>query len=1242
MVTMANEGGSRSYWPSYMGVNLSNGNLHFAFGNTSCVTCGGGATQSYPSPMASRLTGPVLIFNSLGTPATDLGPHWMLPYMASATTDSEGNVTILDYDGTVKEFTSSGGDVPAYSSSKESDVLTATEEDYILTRCNGDQWRFPKTEPPTEGEAISFCYAASSRPGQSWEVTRDGNDRITKVTDAYDREILFFYDTFNSITRLTEIREPAPGDVGFISTYLGYDADGRLAAITNGVGETTKFVYNGSDQLVTAIDGHGHPTNYTYTSGKVTNIEDNQSNDTVFAYTSTTTTVTNRLSEDTVYTFDASGRVTKITNALLQDTEFTRDSTTWELTQTLGHKIDLGGGNYSQHRTLLTYGTTSAQHELHKRRLYKLTGPMGTNTLLTEEDWTYNAQHDVETYENPLGKVTTYGYKIVSGASIGLIETVTNAESEVIATYTYELVNGIYRADTFKNGVNKTWSYDYDQNTANSYGIPDKVTAPSGAITNSKIDVRGRQYEVTPPTGNTSKIVYDAVDRAIQMINPDGTSTSSVYDCCHLVAEVDENGHSSTYEHDDMGRLSKVTDANGDETTYEYNAEGWQTSVTDPRGNETTFAHDEQGRVTLTTYPGGWTEAYTYWEPEMVKSKTNAKSGGSSTTINYEYDDFYRLKKVNFPSGTDTEIEYDAASRKTKMKDASGEKRYYYDDADRLIKVEQGPTGFVVGTNHDYVLEYAWNAASQRTQKKLTIRTQSAKTWDYVYLDDGELDTVTNPDSDVTDHQYLTDGRLKKIVLDTGSTREFFYQDTNDSHAYVASKNSHLRKTLDKKSGGTVICSFAYELDAAGIRRSITDKDSKYRAFGYDPKYQLKAETFWTAKVPGSREDTWLWSLDPNGNRLTQHFDGVLTSYVYGSNNEMTDAGTADFTFDHFGNTASIVGVQAFTYNFDNCMTQVSYSGSLGVDTREYDGNMRRMRSKFNSAANWTNYIHDELTENLICEYTLVSGTYSIKALNTYGLGLISSNRESTIRYFHFDGLGTTYHLTDTSQNVTDSYSYNAFGVPRSSSGSSVNPYRYVGQWGDYDDGARGSSSGMLLLGVRYYWPAFGRFTTGDPGSSSDLYSYADASPTMFVDVEGRSPQRPTDLLTGPSLWNPFARRARLFGDCIRCARRVAREMDSEKLKSKAGAITFADNALRHCVWACKVAKRCPGCGDVNDWKELQDLAWDWLFSAEDTLASVARDSVVDLWNNMVGRAVAEAAQCLDACQRWQRLGCLR
>ncbi|MGI8923895.1 MAG: hypothetical protein ACR2HJ_07645 [Fimbriimonadales bacterium] len=42
----------------------------------------------------------------------------------------------------------------------------------------------------------------------------------------------------------------------------------------------------------------------------------------------------------------------------------------------------------------------------------------------------------------------------------------------------------------------------------------------------------------------------------------------------------------------------------------------------------------------------------------------------------------------------------------------------------------------------------------------------------------------------------------------------------------------NFRQTLDEKSGEQTIVSFAYELDAAGIRLSVTDKDGKYYGFG--------------------------------------------------------------------------------------------------------------------------------------------------------------------------------------------------------------------------------------------------------------------------------------------------------------------------------------------------------------------------------------------------------------------------
>ena len=439
------------------------------------------------------------------------------------------------------------------------------------------------------------------------------------------------------------------------------------------------------------------------------------------------------------------------------------------------------------------------------------------------------------------------------------------------------------------------------------------------------------------------------------------------------------------------------------------------------------------------------------------------------------------------------------------MKDASGETRYTRDDAGRLTKLVQGPAGFTEGTNENYKFEATWNAAGQITQKKVTVRTLGAKQWDYAYLDNGALDTVTNPDSEVTDHQWLDDGRIKKIVLANGCTRELFYQDTNDSHAYVAGKNTHLRKTLDKKANDTVICSFAYELDAAGNRLGVTDKDGKYTSYGLDPEYQLKSETKWSAKsATATRELQYGYGYDPNGNRIKLFDDGVQTTSTFGDNNEQLTFGATSLTYDHFGNTTAI-GSDAFTWDFEGHMLTATRGSS--IDTHEYNGDSVRMRSKLNNASDWTNFINDPLESAypaILAEYTLISGTFTIKSVNTHGIGLVNTNREGTKRYFHFDGLGSTWALTDGSEVVQDTYSWSAFGIQEASTGSSVNPFRYVGQLGYYDETARGSALGLRLLGVRYYSPSLGRFLSWDPlGEDAERYVYGGNEPTLCIDPLG-------------------------------------------------------------------------------------------------------------------------------------------
>ena len=99
--------------------------------------------------------------------------------------------------------------------------------------------------------------------------------------------------------------------------------------------------------------------------------------------------------------------------------------------------------------------------------------------------------------------------------------------------------------------------------------------------------------------------------------------------------------------------------------------------------------------------------------------------------------------------------------------------------------------------------------------------------------------------------------------------------------------------------------------------------------------------------------------------------------------------------------------------------------------------------------------------------------------------------------------MGSTDRLTDSFAIETDAYTYQAFGVLNSASGSSVNPYRFVGRLGYYRD----TDNNLLLIRARHYDPMRQRFLTQDPilfiANEMNLYRYVANVPTGFVDPGG-------------------------------------------------------------------------------------------------------------------------------------------
>ena len=167
-----------------------------------------------------------------------------------------------------------------------------------------------------------------------------------------------------------------------------------------------------------------------------------------------------------------------------------------------------------------------------------------------------------------------------------------------------------------------------------------------------------------------------------------------------------------------------------------------------------------------------------------------------------------------------------------------------------------------------------------------------------------------------------------------------------------------------------------------------------------------------------------------------------------------------------------------------------------GTFTMTYDADGLRRRKQDASAT--VNFIWDGL--RVLLETDAQNATVAAYSLSTDVYGdLVSQRRSGASSFYHFDALGSTDRLTGADGSVTDSYVYYAFGQERASSGTTTNPYRYVGGLGYYRNG-----TDLLYLSARYYLAALGRFFSRDRlAQGLNRYAYVRSSPVIGADPSG-------------------------------------------------------------------------------------------------------------------------------------------
>ena len=428
--------------------------------------------------------------------------------------------------------------------------------------------------------------------------------------------------------------------------------------------------------------------------------------------------------------------------------------------------------------------------------------------------------------------------------------------------------------------------------------------------------------------------------------------------------------------------------------------------------------------------------------------------------------------------------------------DEYGTVAWQYDDNGRPISAQ---------SHKGYTCYYEYDAVGRRHQ----MIDPDARVSYFNYDDAGQLTQLLDGFSGETTWEYEPIGVPKKQVLPNTMVSYYAYDDVGQ-----------LTEVEHRKSDLTLLVSAEQSYDAASNIVKIVREDDGYTYYNYDGLNQLTEEI--QKNSGGTQLYGFVWSYDGAGNRAHQDRDGALIYYSYDQANQLlrsiTGAAWTYYQYDDNGNTIAeqiTSGTTYYHYTPENRLSKVlSDIGGSVPNYFYYDGDQRRIITE--DSGGRTYFLYDG--EKVAVEQDKTGTTqaaYVNRGPSIYH-PLIYMDRSGTKSYHLFNHLGTTLALASSAQALTDTYRWNAWGAELAATGSTTNPFAWVGKLGYYKDADRP----LLSVGLRTYGPAWSRFLQRDPEgiapyASSLLawqYAYAAGQPLGLIDVTG---QLSTGVLRG-------------------------------------------------------------------------------------------------------------------------------
>jgi len=601
--------------------------------------------------------------------------------------------------------------------------------------------------------------------------------------------------------------------------YISYDSKGVITQIKDPYNKTKDLTYDADYNLVQSKDEEGIITQYSYSSGKLTQIK------------------------------KAAGTAEQVIWNYVYDESFPEKI----------KKITGPAGYQSWEYEYYPAGGPSAGKLF---KIFRIQSDGQTKDLLSV--YTYNDYGQITSVTDALGKVTSYQYDPGSGFLASIIYP-KNSDSGSNPTYTYAH-DGLGRIQSITDPLNRTTSYTYDNlgriRTMTlprpDPGFPDNFVL-SYTYDNYE-EVGGKKLVYTSqedPNNRATKYYYDEFDQLARLVDAAGKMSQFAYDKGKLLQIQDANLNATTYEYDKLQRLTTVHHPAGPTSSYTYYGDGVLKTKTDGKGQTITYVYDKLKRLKEKQYPDGKKIIYTY-SGEMIGS---IQDQVANEITGFAYDPSYRLSSISNPRGqisytytaadqvqsyqVNSEppvalVYYDDGSVKNITRSGDNPLAYYYlltgqkaqvlypnnaridysyDDQGRVTSIINRKPDMSVLSSYTYGYDYNYAASSYTMKGFRTSMTNHLSQIEKYYFDNlYQLARVDYPNGDV--HQWSYDdigNRVQQVVIPSGQppvvTNYTYYQNSQSRNSQLLQSDGLSTYTWDNNGNLSARASTQYTWD---------------------------------------------------------------------------------------------------------------------------------------------------------------------------------------------------------------------------------------------------------------------------------------------------------------------------------------------------------------------------------------------------------------------------------------------